>query len=211
MRQEMGFFDQEENSATELTAFLAEKVDKVKTITTEQFDLVCQLIGSMGAFLFVVAVFSNWRLLLAWLGFIALMSATAPLQVRPYRPQTSLLFRLSPLTLNPLDPPADLRRRPLSRAKTRPKRPRRRAPRMTPRWLPPKTRPTASSGTLSSASAPSPHSTWSISSTRASARRVVNWHGSTQCPPSMPYPVYTQSSCFSWHSRSSQRSPCIEC
>ena len=80
MRQEMGFFDREENSAAELTAFLAEKVDKVKTITTEQFDLVCQLIGAFGGFIYVLVVYSDWRLLLAWLAFIVLMSVVAPLQ-----------------------------------------------------------------------------------------------------------------------------------
>ena len=40
-----GFFDQEENSSAELVAFLAERVDKVKTITAEQLDLIAQLIG----------------------------------------------------------------------------------------------------------------------------------------------------------------------
>ena len=38
MRQEVGYYDQEANTAAELTAFLAERVDKVKTITAEQLD-----------------------------------------------------------------------------------------------------------------------------------------------------------------------------
>ncbi|CAK0894350.1 unnamed protein product [Prorocentrum cordatum] len=80
MRQEIGFFDLEENSATELTAFLAEKVDKVKTITAESLDLVAQLIGGVTAFLVIVVLHSDWRLLLAWIGMIVIMGATMPLQ-----------------------------------------------------------------------------------------------------------------------------------
>ena len=85
-RQEMGYFDQPENSAAELTAFLSEKTAKVKTITTflhlrspspifshprspsltfsgasqvktittEQFDLIAQILGGMGGFLYVI-------------------------------------------------------------------------------------------------------------------------------------------------------------
>merc|ERR1719421_239571 len=59
MRQEIGFFDLEENTATELTAFLAEKVDKVKIITAEILDLIAQLIGGVTCFLFVVLVYSD--------------------------------------------------------------------------------------------------------------------------------------------------------
>merc|ERR1719230_2469200 len=60
MRQEIGFFDLEENSATELTAFLSEKVDKVKIITAEALDLIAQLLGGVGAFLFVIIKYSDW-------------------------------------------------------------------------------------------------------------------------------------------------------
>ena len=80
LRQEIGFFDADENSATELTAFLAEKVSKVKTITTEQLDLVAQLIGGIGAFIFVIARYSDWRLLLMWIVCIVIMSAVIPVQ-----------------------------------------------------------------------------------------------------------------------------------
>ena len=66
--------------ATELTAFLAEKVDKVKTITTEQFDLICQLIGGWTAFLVIIGVYSHPYILLAWLGMIVIMSMITPLQ-----------------------------------------------------------------------------------------------------------------------------------
>jgi len=81
MRQEMGFFDQEENSAMELTAFLSEKVDKIKTIITEQLDLIAQLIGAATMFIILIALFSDWRLLLAWLAFIGIMCMTLPIQV----------------------------------------------------------------------------------------------------------------------------------
>ena len=81
MRQEMAFFDLEENSATELTTFLAEKVDKVKTITAEQLDLFAQLAGGVISFLYVVARYSDWRLLLCWIGMVAIMGVVMPLQV----------------------------------------------------------------------------------------------------------------------------------
>eukprot|EP00930_Biecheleria_cincta_P036948 TRINITY_DN25328_c0_g1_i1.p1 TRINITY_DN25328_c0_g1~~TRINITY_DN25328_c0_g1_i1.p1 ORF type:complete len:1416 (+),score=259.33 TRINITY_DN25328_c0_g1_i1:58-4248(+) len=80
MRQEMGFFDLEENSATELTSFLAEKVDKVKTLTAETLDLIAQLLGGVIAFLLIVAFESDWRLLLVWLGMICVTGAVMPLQ-----------------------------------------------------------------------------------------------------------------------------------
>jgi len=81
LRQEMGWFDEEENSAAELTAFLAEKVDKVKTITTEQLDLIAQLIGAVGMFIAVLVLYSDWRLLLAWCGMCLILCAIMPLQV----------------------------------------------------------------------------------------------------------------------------------
>jgi len=81
LRQEMGWFDEEENSASELTAFLAEKVDKVKTITTEQLDLVAELVGSFGMFIAVLVIYSDWRILLAWLGMILVLCIIMPLQV----------------------------------------------------------------------------------------------------------------------------------
>ena len=81
MRQEMGYFDQEANTAAELTAFLAEKVDKVKTITAEQLDLIAQLIGACAMFLVVLGLYSDWRLLLAWLAMIAVMGVVIPLQL----------------------------------------------------------------------------------------------------------------------------------
>jgi len=81
LRQEMGWFDEDVNSAAELTAFLAEKVDKVKSITTEQLDLVAQLVGAVISFLVIVGIYSNWRLLLAWIGMIGVMCVIMPLEV----------------------------------------------------------------------------------------------------------------------------------
>jgi len=78
LRQEMAFFDQEENSASELSSFLAEKVDKVKTITTEQLDLVAQLLGGCTMFITLLVIHSDWRILLAWLGFLAMISTIMP-------------------------------------------------------------------------------------------------------------------------------------
>ena len=77
----MAFFDSEQNTAAELTAFLAEKVDKVKTITAEQLDLVAQLIGAVSMFLVVVGVYSDWRLLLGWIAMICIMGVVIPLQL----------------------------------------------------------------------------------------------------------------------------------
>lgn len=80
MRQEIGFFDLEENSATELTSFLAEKVDKVKTITSETLDLIAQLLGGVTAFLLIVIFESDWRLLIVWLGMVVVMGVVMPLE-----------------------------------------------------------------------------------------------------------------------------------
>jgi len=80
MRQEIGYFDEDGNTAAEMVAFLAEKVDKVKTITAEQLDLVAQLIGGVTSFLVVLFWKSDWRLLLAWFGVIAIMGLIMPLE-----------------------------------------------------------------------------------------------------------------------------------
>ena len=78
MRQEMAFFDVDENSAPELTAFLAEKVDKVKTLTTEMLDVVAQVVGGFGALLLVLALFSTWQLLLAYMAMLTIISLSCP-------------------------------------------------------------------------------------------------------------------------------------
>ena len=54
MRQEIGFFDVDENSAPNLTTFLSEKVEKVQTITTEQLDLIFQLLGGVGSSMAII-------------------------------------------------------------------------------------------------------------------------------------------------------------
>merc|ERR1719502_2651575 len=82
----MGFFDVEENSAAELTAFLSEKTAKIKSITTEQLDVVAEILGGFGGFAgmivyMVVEKHLPWELLLAWLGLIVLMCATMPAQM----------------------------------------------------------------------------------------------------------------------------------
>ena len=66
VKQDIGFFDIDTNSAAELTAFLAEKVDKVKTITTEQLDLIAQLLGGLGSFLVIILWKCSWQLFLTW-------------------------------------------------------------------------------------------------------------------------------------------------
>ena len=80
MRQEMAFFDHDENSAPEMTAFLAEKVDKVKTIVTDMFDLIAQFLGGVAALVMVLVLFSCWQLLLAWMLMIVIISVIAPLE-----------------------------------------------------------------------------------------------------------------------------------
>ena len=182
MRQDMGFFDREENSPAEMTAFLAEKVDKVKTITTEKLDLIAQLVGGVGSFIVVIALYSDWRLLLAWLVAFVLFGLALPMQVafistqsprnlnlHATSTQSTLLLGLA-LPSWPRAPLPPLRRWPSSRATTR-RRPRSaRASRTRPSsaWPPP--RPTRSSATRSWASAPLPRSTWSSASTTASRR-----------------------------------------
>jgi len=81
MRQDMGFFDMDENSAPELTAFLAEKVSLIKILTAELFDFVAQLTGGVTAFLIVLILYSDWRLLLMWIAALTVMCGVMPLQV----------------------------------------------------------------------------------------------------------------------------------
>jgi len=80
VRQDMGFFDIESNSAMELTAFLAEKVDKVKTITTEQLDLVAQLIGGVGSCILIIFVFCSWQIALALMGCMPIFGVVIGMQ-----------------------------------------------------------------------------------------------------------------------------------
>ena len=54
LRQDLSFFNEAGNSASELTGFLAEKVDKVMVLTTEQLDLVAQIIGGVGSSLLII-------------------------------------------------------------------------------------------------------------------------------------------------------------
>jgi len=81
MRQEMSFFDKPENSGPELVAFLAEKIDKVRTTTVESMDILCQFLGGVALFMFVLWYYCCWQLLLAWLGMMVLMSSIAPIQM----------------------------------------------------------------------------------------------------------------------------------
>jgi ATP-binding cassette subfamily B (MDR/TAP) protein 1 len=80
-RQEMGFFDEEANSAAELTAFLAEKTARVKVLTSETIDFTAQLLGGFGGFFYVVIRYCPWQLIVAWLVFIGFMCLVMPLQM----------------------------------------------------------------------------------------------------------------------------------
>ena len=79
----VGYFDRQENSAAELTAFLAEKTSKIKTLTSESVDLIGEILGGFGGFIFVIFYFCGWQLVAMWLGAILLIMLTMPLQVRP--------------------------------------------------------------------------------------------------------------------------------
>jgi len=80
VRQDMSFFDEDSNSAMELTAFLSEKVDKVKTITTEQLDLVAQLIGGVGSCVVIIFVWCSWQIALAFMAMLPVFGVLVALQ-----------------------------------------------------------------------------------------------------------------------------------
>jgi len=80
LRQDIGFFDVEANSASELTAFLADKVDKVKTITTEQLDLVAQLVGGLGSVLVIILWKCSWQLFLVWCAILPVLGLIMGMQ-----------------------------------------------------------------------------------------------------------------------------------
>ena len=63
LRQEIGFFDHEENSATQMTGFLAEKVSLVKSLTTDKLDLLAQLVGGFGAVLVILFGWCSWQVI----------------------------------------------------------------------------------------------------------------------------------------------------
>jgi ATP-binding cassette subfamily B (MDR/TAP) protein 1 len=52
----------------------------VKQLSSESLDIVAQVAGAFGCFIAVVALYSDWRLLLAWIGMMVVMSFIAPLQ-----------------------------------------------------------------------------------------------------------------------------------
>merc|ERR1719399_1093878 len=81
LRQEMSFYDAEENTATELTGFLAEKVDKVKTITTEVLDLAVQLLAGTAAVVVIIFWLCSWQLALVFLAIIPVMGVIMQMQM----------------------------------------------------------------------------------------------------------------------------------
>ena len=81
MRQEIGFFDVEENSAPNLTTFLSEKVEKVQTLTTEQLDLIAQILGGLGSSMVIIFWLCSWRLALAWGAVLPIFGIIASLEI----------------------------------------------------------------------------------------------------------------------------------
>lgn len=81
MRQEIGFFDVDENSAPNLTTFLSEKVEKVQTLTTEQLDLIAQILGGVGSSMVIIFWLCSWRLALAWGAVLPIFAIIASLEI----------------------------------------------------------------------------------------------------------------------------------
>jgi len=80
LRQDIGYFDMDGNSATELTAFLSEKVDKVMALTTEYLDLVAQLAGGLGSALTIVFWLCSWQLALVLTSIVPVLGVLGALQ-----------------------------------------------------------------------------------------------------------------------------------
>jgi hypothetical protein len=81
MRQEIGFFDVEENSAPNLTTFLSEKVEKVQTLTTEQLDLIAQILGGVGSSMVIIFWLCSWKLALVWGAVLPVFGIIASLEI----------------------------------------------------------------------------------------------------------------------------------
>ena len=81
VRQDIGYFDEDSNSAGELTSFLAEKVDKVKTLTAEQADLIAQLLGGVGSCFVIIFWKCSWQLAFAWMGMMPIMGVIMSVQM----------------------------------------------------------------------------------------------------------------------------------
>ena len=81
LRQDIAYFDKEENSPANLTSFLSEKVDKVQTLTTEQLDLIAQLLGGVGSSVVIIFWMCSWRLGLLWAAVMPVLSIITSLEL----------------------------------------------------------------------------------------------------------------------------------
>jgi len=81
LHQDIGYFDIEQNSAPNLTTFLSEKVDKVQTLTTEQLDLVAQLLGGVGSSIFIIFWWCSWQLALVWAAVVPVLGIITSMEL----------------------------------------------------------------------------------------------------------------------------------
>jgi len=81
IKQEVGFFDFEENSAGELTAFLAEKVTKVQSLIGEKIQLTIRLVCGLVLAVVLMFVFAHWAMTLIVIAGVPLTVAAAFVQL----------------------------------------------------------------------------------------------------------------------------------
>ena len=75
LQQDIGFFDSDSNSAGELTAFLAEKITKVQSLTSGSLDGGIRMVSCLVMVIMFSFVFGPWQLSLALLGIYPVLGA----------------------------------------------------------------------------------------------------------------------------------------
>merc|ERR1712054_330819 len=73
LKQDMGFFDSESNSAAELTGFLAEKITLIESLTGGTVQAMLRVMAAVITMIVLVFVFGPWRLSLFLFGAMPAM------------------------------------------------------------------------------------------------------------------------------------------
>lgn len=82
--QEIGYFDFDENSAGELTQFLAEKVSKVSSLSGKQLSDIAKLVAMLLITLLLMFIYGHWSIALVCIGLFpfTMVALMAIIQVR---------------------------------------------------------------------------------------------------------------------------------
>merc|ERR1712187_391488 len=81
LRMEVGFFDEEQNSAGDLTEFLSEKVTLIQSATGEKLSLLARIVlSSLVSFVLMFAI-GFWELSIAMFVSLPIMAGMAAVQM----------------------------------------------------------------------------------------------------------------------------------